>query len=81
MLMLGTNDSKERNWDKDKYRDDLESLVREYTSLDSEPSVYLMIPPRVLDTALCKKMSIQREVTIPNFAPSIHHITYFIIFS
>ena len=45
--MLGTNDSKESNWNEDLYTQDLEALTTAYMHLKSTPRVYLMIPPHV----------------------------------
>ncbi len=47
ILMLGTNDSKEWNWDPDVYRRDLTDLVNSYRGLDSTPQIWLVLPPPV----------------------------------
>ncbi len=45
LIMLGTNDSKEQNWNAEKYASDLEEFVKVYQALDSKPTVYLLKPP------------------------------------
>ena len=46
IIMLGTNDAKPHNWNAERYRDDLRSLVNKYRLLDSKPKVVLMAPPK-----------------------------------
>ena len=62
LIMLGTNDSKENNWNSKKFEADLEDLVHSYKTLDSRPDVYLMTPPRALPTKQCKMMKVERKV-------------------
>lgn len=47
VLMLGTNDSKEWNWDPEVYARDLAELVHSYQALESSPEVWLVLPPPV----------------------------------
>ena len=61
--MLGTNDSKKPNWNKELYKNDLTDLVFSYKNLTSYPDIYLMIPPKALPTeSVLNEMQIQREV-------------------
>ena len=45
VLMFGSNDAKLRNWDAEAFASDLADLARSFTSLESSPSLYLMVPP------------------------------------
>ena len=45
VLMLGTNDAKDINWDSQEYKKDLTTLVETYQKLPSEPRVFLMRSP------------------------------------
>lgn len=45
VVMLGTNDSKTDVWDADRYREEYVALVEELQTIESEPDIYLMIPP------------------------------------
>ena len=45
LIMLGTNDTKPYNWDPEAYRKDLISLIDSYRALESDPQVYIMLPP------------------------------------
>ena len=44
LLMLGTNDTKTRNWDPDVFRRDYRKIVESYMSLPSHPRVVLIAP-------------------------------------
>jgi lysophospholipase L1-like esterase len=44
LIMLGSNDTKKRNWDPGIFRRDYEALVRSYMELPSRPRVILIAP-------------------------------------
>ncbi len=46
LIMLGTNDAKSYNWNRDRYERELEAFVRRYVDLENKPRVILMVPPR-----------------------------------
>ena len=47
LLMLGTNDTKSRNWDPEILRRDYRRIVESYRALPSAPRVILIAPIRV----------------------------------
>ena len=47
LLMLGTNDTKTRNWDPEIFRRDYRRIVDSYLSLPSAPRVVLIAPIRI----------------------------------
>ena len=47
LLMLGTNDTKSRNWDPEIFRRDYRRIVESYWALPSAPRVILIAPIRV----------------------------------
>ena len=47
LLMLGTNDTKSRNWDPEIFRRDYRCIVESYRALPSAPRVILIAPIRV----------------------------------
>lgn len=49
IILLGTNDSKEKNWNKEKYINDYSEIIDSYLRLDSAPKVYMLIPPPVFE--------------------------------
>ena len=46
IIMLGTNDSKPYNWNKERYERELDTFVKQYMSLAHKPRVILMTPPQ-----------------------------------
>lgn len=49
VILLGSNDSKEKNWNKEKYINDYSEIIDSYLHLDSAPKVYMLIPPPVFE--------------------------------
>lgn len=49
VFMLGSNDSKAFNWNKDNFIKDYKALVESYINLSSKPKIYLMAPPPVFE--------------------------------
>lgn len=47
LIMLGTNDTKRRNWDPVIFRRDYTELVKSYVALPSHPRVILIAPIRI----------------------------------
>lgn len=45
ILMFGTNDAKTFNWSYEEYRRDYIDMVNSFKSMESQPKIYLMIPP------------------------------------
>lgn len=76
LIMLGTNDSKEDNWDPSLYENDLGDLADEMSSLDPKPKgIFLLIPPRLEPTEqVVAQMKMQPNVVaydIPRIVRSI----------
>ncbi|MBR3178071.1 MAG: lipase [Clostridia bacterium] len=46
VLMLGTNDSKPFNWDRERFEKEYEAMVSELKSKPWAPKVVLMVPPK-----------------------------------
>ena len=46
IIMLGTNDSKVRNWNTEDYKEQLRAFVESYQRINDEANIYLMQPPR-----------------------------------
>ena len=47
LIMLGTNDTKTRNWDPEVFRRDYRQIVESYLALPSHPRVVLIAPIRI----------------------------------
>jgi len=48
LMMLGTNDTKNFNWNLDQFRAGYERILDSFLSLDKQPKVYLMLPPHIV---------------------------------
>ena len=46
IIMLGTNDSKVRNWNTEDYKEQLRAFVTSYQKVNQRAKIYLMQPPR-----------------------------------
>ena len=68
VVMLGTNDSKDYNWnqlkgDPSQYIADMTNLVRSYQDSASKPTVLLALPPTAFsDTARINNTTIEKEI-------------------
>ena len=47
VIMLGSNDSKPQFWNKEQFTEEYREFIKSYLELESAPTVYVMIPPRV----------------------------------
>ena len=45
IIMLGTNDSKQKYWDAERYEEQYLALIDELHNLPGHPYLYLMAPP------------------------------------
>lgn len=46
VLMLGTNDSRPNNWNRDEFRRQYVALVQELQKIASSPKICIMVPPK-----------------------------------
>lgn len=51
VIMLGTNDTKDINWDADEYKKGLSDIVASYLDLKTKPKVYLVRSPYCFSVA------------------------------
>ncbi len=60
ILMLGTNDSKPKNWDtyKGEFEKNYNEMISEFQKLKSNPKIYIGLPPPVIQN----RWGIQKEV-------------------
>lgn len=47
IIMLGSNDSKPDYWDAGQYEEEYVRFIQRYQNMDSEPEVYIMLPPAI----------------------------------
>lgn len=65
-IMLGTNDSKEANWNPSRYKQELETFIKTYQNMQSHPTVYVMLPPKIfidgIENGNCNNVTLVNEV-------------------
>ncbi|MDE6660818.1 MAG: hypothetical protein K2J93_03210 [Anaeroplasmataceae bacterium] len=44
-FLLGSNDSKEKNWDKEKFIKDYKDIIDSYVNLVTSPKIYILLAP------------------------------------
>lgn len=74
LLMLGTNDTKRRNWDPEIFRRDYCRLVESYQALPSRPRVILIAPIRIFRVAGLPILGLYPETMEEGVRPVIRGI-------
>ena len=74
LLMLGTNDTKRRNWDPEIFDRDYRSIVDSYLNLPSHPRVILIAPIRIFKVINIPLMGLFPETMETGVRPAIHNI-------
>ena len=67
--MLGSNDSKAFNWNKENFIKDYKTLVESYQNLPNQPRGYVMAPPPVFEVGGKVKYNIDQEVIAKEIVP------------
>ena len=76
LLMLGSNDTKRRNWDPDIFRRDYRRIVESYLSLPSRPQVVLIAPIRIHRVMGIPLMGLYPETMEEGVRPAIREIAH-----
>lgn len=74
LLMLGTNDTKKRNWDPDIFRRDYRRLVESYLALPSSPRVVLIAPIPISLIKGVALLGVYPDTLETGVRPAIHGI-------
>lgn len=74
LLMLGSNDTKRRNWDPDIFRRDYSKLVESYRALPSSPRVILIAPIRIFQPLNIPVLGLYSETMEGGVRPAIREI-------
>ncbi|WP_317367223.1 GDSL-type esterase/lipase family protein [uncultured Tyzzerella sp.] len=74
IIMLGSNDSKEINWNKKKYKEEYLKLIKIYQKVNKKAKIYIMTPPRAFEKVKNNK-SIQNSVIKDEICPIIREIS------
>jgi Lysophospholipase L1 and related esterases len=71
LLMLGTNDTKTRNWDPEIFRRDYRAIIDSYRSLPSHPRVILIAPIRIFPFMRLPLLGVHPETLEEGVRPAI----------
>ena len=74
LLMLGTNDTKTRNWDPAIFRRDYRRIVDAYRALPSAPRVILVAPIRIFPIMGLPLLGVHPETMEEGVRPAIREI-------
>ena len=74
LIMLGSNDTKRRNWDPAVFRRDYRALVESYRELPSRPRVILIAPIRIFRIGGIPLMGLYPETMEDGVRPAIREI-------
>lgn len=74
VFMLGSNDSKAFNWNKDNFIKDYKVLVESYINLPSKPKIYLMAPPPVFEVDGKVNYNIEKDTIANEIVPIVKSI-------
>lgn len=74
VIMLGSNDSKENNWDKDKFINDYCEIISSYLSLESSPRVYVLVPPPLFEVGGKVMWQLRKGVMDDEVCPAVTQI-------
>ena len=74
LLMLGSNDTKKRNWDPEIFRRDYKRIVESYLKLPSEPKVILIAPIQIFQPMHIPVLGLYTETMENGVRPAIREI-------
>jgi lysophospholipase L1-like esterase len=74
LLMLGTNDTKKRNWDPEVFRRDYRRIVESYRALPSNPRIVLVAPIRIFLIKGLHLLGLYPETMEEGVRPAIREI-------
>ena len=74
LLMLGSNDTKKRNWDPEIFRRDYKRIVESYLKLPSEPRVILIAPIQIFQPMHIPLLGLYTETMENGVRPAIREI-------
>lgn len=74
LIMLGSNDTKEINWNEEKFREGYTKIVDTFLNMEHRPKVYLMTPPRIFRKLDLKPLMLHNSVLKNKIIPIIKEI-------
>lgn len=74
IFLLGSNDSKKNNWNKEKFIADYAEIIDSYLQLKSAPKVYVMLPPPAFEKGKKVLYQIRKDVIAKEICPIVKQI-------
>ena len=74
LIMLGTNDTKKRNWDPDIFRRDYRRIIKSYQELPSNPRIVLIAPIQVFQPFHIPVLGLYSDTMENGVRPAIREI-------
>lgn len=74
LIMLGSNDTKQINWDPDKFREGYCRIVDSYLEMEHKPAVCLMTPPRIFRKLDLKPLMLHNSTLKNKVIPIIKEV-------
>lgn len=74
-LLLGSNDSKENNWDREKFLRDYQALAKSYLALPYKPQVYLMTPPPLFEVGGRVMWKLRKDIVAQEICPAVRRLS------
>lgn len=74
VIMLGSNDSKKNNWNKEKFVKDYCEIIGSYLQLESLPKVYVLAPPPLFEVRGKVMWQLRKDVMADEIHPAVREI-------
>ena len=74
IFLLGSNDSKSRNWNEEKFIKDYGEILDTYLALDSLQKLYILIPPPLFEVRGKVLYKLRKEVVENEIRPAVMRI-------
>ena len=74
MIMLGSNDTKKTNWDKQRFINDYCEIIDSYLSLSSKPKVYILIPTPLFEIRGKVMWQLRKDIMMNEVCPAVKEI-------
>lgn len=73
-ILLGSNDSKKNNWNKEKFIHDYCEIIDSYLLLSSKPKIFILSPPPMFEIHGKVMWQLRKEITEKEIGPAIKEI-------
>lgn len=74
VLLLGSNDSKENNWSKEKFVNDYSEMIDSYLEQENLQKLYLLVPPPVFEVKGKILYKLRKSVIENEICPAVKQI-------